>query len=131
MPFNPESQFPEGIDTDNKDDLLKRLKSIDIAAETGNTFNNLTVKDILDKISDAKLEEQRRKEALKPPKKYVPPGGWKKLQPITDSSLATSTIQRPKKTEDHTIARFHIAPPKWDGSFESINSSFVRFVCLT
>ena len=91
--------------------LLATLRTCDISSETGNTAN-MSVTDILKRMSDVKEQERMRLESLKPPPKYVPPGGWKRTEKPTQKAES-----KPYHKVDHSIAQFHYSVPKWDGSF--------------
>lgn len=108
---------PPIFSTDMKG-LMNQLKDIDLSGTLGRT-SELTMDDILHKMSEAKLKAKAEKEAKRPIAKYVPPGGWKQTTSIRKESTSTTLakLAMAKKSKLHTVAAFRTNSfIKWDGS---------------
>ena len=95
--------------------LKQHLKQLDMVAEVGQLTSSLSMADILDqmrRVKEMAAEEKLRKQG---PPNYVPPGGWKQ-DPTKSLTIGSSKPVFIPSHQDHSIARFHLPPPKWDRS---------------
>ena len=63
--------------------LRTKLREMDMSAVAGATAS-LSLEDLARQISETKAKARAEKEAKKPKKPYVPPGGWKKKEDMND-----------------------------------------------
>ena len=101
--------------TDAEEDLLPWQS---VLLKMSATTEDLSMEDILRKMSEVKQAERERKAALKP-YKYVPPGGWKEPDPTLLAALPPGKpdpIEKAKKMV--TIAKYReMAKPRtWDSA---------------
>ena len=87
-------------------------------SQLSKTTEDMSMDDILRKMSAVKQTERERKAALKP-YKYVPPGGWKAADPTLKAALPPKKpdpIEKAKKMV--TIAKFRemCKPGIWDSA---------------
>ena len=95
--------------------LQQHLKALDMVTEVGQLTSSLSLQDIMAQMSQVKhmaAEEKLRKQGTPP---YVPPGGWKQ-DPTKSLTIGSSKPVFIPSSQDHSIARFHLPPPKWDRS---------------
>ena len=97
--------------------LMNQLKDIDLSGTIGRT-SELTMDDILNKMSEAKLKAKIEKDSKRPIAKYEPPGGWKQTTSTRKESNSTTLakLAMTKKSKLRTVAAFRTNELKWDGS---------------
>jgi hypothetical protein len=75
--------------------------------------SSLSMNDILQNMKRVKDEREEQERLKRGPPPYVPPGGWKQ-DPTIRMTLGSSRPVFIPSHEDHSIARFHLPPPRWD-----------------
>lgn len=93
--------------------LKKQLSKYNIGEEVGSLTSSLSMNDILQNMKRVKEEKEDEKRRKRGPPPYVPPGGWKQ-DPTMRMTLGSSRPVFIPSHEDHSIARFHLPPPRWD-----------------
>ncbi len=97
--------------------LMMKFREMDLR-ESANDTHDLSLDDLTNQISETKKRDRERKEADKP-YKYVPPGGWKEVDPETVSARPPSKpdpVEKAKKSV--LISKYkELAKPKiWNSA---------------
>ena len=99
--------------------LMMKFREMDLKEQGGHDTTSLSLDDIARQMSETKRLHREQKEAARP-KRYIPPGGWGKMDPEMLASRPTrgkpDPVEKAKKSV--YISKFkELAKPKiWDGS---------------
>lgn len=99
----------------DKNVLLKKLNELDQAKITGNT-QELSMSEILKKMSNVKLLAKQEIEARAETPKYVPPGGWKLPPKLSTGSGDHSPKRKVALHRAHTVSDLRDKEPVWNNT---------------